>query len=55
MTPDLQNGLAAGGVDDSDPAVLVAQRRQARRWALVLGVIAFCVYVGFILATGFRH
>ncbi|MBN8280487.1 MAG: hypothetical protein J0M16_07765 [Gammaproteobacteria bacterium] len=55
MTAELQNGLAVGGVDDSDPAALFAQRRQARRWALVLGVVAFCVYVGFILATGFRH
>ena len=55
MTTDLQNAVVAGGVDNTDPAVLAAQRRQARRWALVLGVIAFCVYVGFILATSFRH
>lgn len=38
-----------------DPVLLAAQRRQARRTALVLGVVAVCVYVGFILGTGFRN
>jgi hypothetical protein len=38
-----------------DPVLLAAQRRQARRTALVLGVVAVCVYVGFILGTGLRN
>jgi hypothetical protein len=38
-----------------DAAQLEQQRRHARRTALVLGAVALCVYLGFILATGLRH
>ncbi len=38
-----------------DPVLLAAQRRQARRTALLLGFVALCVYLGFILATGLRN
>jgi hypothetical protein len=40
--------------NDVDPVLIAAQRRQARRTALLLGIVAACVYVGFILATGLR-
>jgi hypothetical protein len=51
------SGVPAGAGDDPalpDPVLLAAQRRQARRTALVLGIVAICVYLGFILATGLR-
>jgi len=38
-----------------DPVLLAAQRRQARRTALLLGIVALCVYLGFMLATGLRN
>ena len=38
-----------------DAALIAAQRRQSRRVALLLGVIAACIYLGFILATGLRN
>jgi hypothetical protein len=38
-----------------DPVLLAAQRRRARRTALLLGIVAACVYLGFILATGLRN
>ncbi|MEO7387259.1 MAG: hypothetical protein ABIX37_10020 [Gammaproteobacteria bacterium] len=38
-----------------DPVLLAAQRRQARRTAVLLGILAACFYVGFILATSLRH
>lgn len=41
-----------GGADD---ALLAEQRRRARRGAILLGILAFCAYVGFIVATGLRH
>lgn len=41
--------------NDADPVVIAAQRRQARRTALVLGIVAVCVYLGFIVATGLRN
>ncbi|MBL8201105.1 MAG: hypothetical protein JNK40_09055 [Chromatiales bacterium] len=41
--------------NDVDPVIIAGQRRQARRTALVLGIVALCVYLGFILATGLRH
>jgi uncharacterized membrane protein (DUF485 family) len=31
------------------------QRRRARRAAFVLGAVALCMYLGFILSTAFRH
>ena len=37
-----------------EPAEIQAQRRRARRTALLLGALAFCIYLGFILATGLR-
>ncbi|MEQ1801004.1 MAG: hypothetical protein ABL989_03715 [Gammaproteobacteria bacterium] len=40
---------------DVDPVVIAEQRRQARRTALLLGIIAMCVYLGFIVATGLRN
>jgi hypothetical protein len=49
-----RSGLATNGVD-ADPAVIAAQRRQARRAAVLLGIVALCVYAGFIVATGLRH
>ena len=64
MTGTVHNsGAADGGGHDPalpapalpDPVLLAAQRRQARRTALVLGVVAVCVYVGFILGTGLRN
>jgi hypothetical protein len=30
------------------------QRRRARRNAILLGALAFLIYVGFIIATGLR-
>jgi len=38
-----------------DLAQIEEQRRRARRTALVLGVLALCTYLGFILATGLRN
>jgi hypothetical protein len=38
-----------------DPVLLAAQRRQARRTALLLAVVALCTYLGFIIATGLRN
>jgi uncharacterized membrane protein (DUF485 family) len=38
-----------------DLAQIEEQRRRARRTALFLGVLALCMYVGFILATGLRN
>jgi uncharacterized membrane protein (DUF485 family) len=49
-----RNSVATDGVD-TDPAVIAAQRRQARRAAVLLGIVALCVYVGFIVATGLRN
>lgn len=52
------SGTSAGvGHDPAlpDPVLLAAQRRQARRTALLLGIIAACVYLGFIVATGLRN
>jgi len=40
---------------NTDPELIAAQRRQARRAALGLGIVALLVYVGFIVATGLRH
>jgi hypothetical protein len=39
----------------ADAALLAEQRRQARRTALLLGLIALGVYLGFIIATGLRN
>jgi uncharacterized membrane protein (DUF485 family) len=38
----------------SEPPEIREQRRRARRTALLLGVVAFFIYVGFIVATGLR-
>ncbi len=40
---------------DLQPAEIQEQRRRARRNAFLLGAVAFCIYVGFILATGLRN
>jgi len=45
--------VTAGTNTDAD--LIAAQRRQARRAALGLGIVALLVYVGFIVATGLRH
>ena len=34
---------------------IAEQRRRARRTALLLGALALCVYVGFILSTMLRN
>jgi hypothetical protein len=47
------SGAPAGA--GPDPALLAAQRQQARRTAAVLGIVAACVYLGFILAVGLRN
>jgi hypothetical protein len=39
----------------SDSLQIGAQRRRARRTALLLGVLALCVYFGFILSTVLRN
>ena len=36
------------------PPTVEEQRRRARRTAFLLGALALCVYLGFILATGLR-
>jgi hypothetical protein len=36
------------------PADIEAQRRRARRTAILLGALALCIYLAFILATGRR-
>jgi hypothetical protein len=41
------------GRDIDDPAI-VLQRRRARRNALVLGAVAFAIYVAFILSGVLR-
>ena len=41
------------GRDIDDPAIAV-QRRRARRAALVLGAIAFAIYVAFIVSGVMR-
>lgn len=59
MTGTAHNSGAPAGVGRDpappDPVLLAAQRRQARRTALLLGIVAACVYLGFILATGLRN
>lgn len=54
MTGDLQNGAAPAGAA-AGPDEIAAQRRQARRTALLLGIVAVCVYLGFIVAVGLRN
>ena len=58
MTGTARNRGTPAGVGPApalpDPVLLAAQRRQARRTALLLGIVAACVYLGFILATGLR-
>jgi hypothetical protein len=54
VTGSVHNSGAADG-GGHDPALLAAQRRQARRTALVLGIVAVCVYLGFILGTSLRN
>jgi hypothetical protein len=39
----------------TNPVQLAEQRRRARRTAVMLGVLALCVYVGFILSTMLRN
>lgn len=36
--------------DKRDPELVAAQRRRALRLALVLGAVAFAIYVAFILS-----
>lgn len=36
-----------------DLTLTAAQRRKARRTAFLLGALAFCMYLGFILVTGY--
>jgi len=59
VTGPAHNNSATAGVEHdlppADPVLVAAQRRQARRTALVLGIVAACVYLGFILATGLRN
>ncbi|MDH5254761.1 MAG: hypothetical protein OEW72_02495 [Gammaproteobacteria bacterium] len=59
MTGSGHNSGAPAGVGHDqvlpDPVLVAAQRRQARRAALLLGIVALCVYLGFILATGLRN
>ena len=59
MTGSVHNSGTSAGAGGNpalpDPVLVAAQRRQARRTALVLGVVALCVYLGFIVATGLRH
>jgi len=38
----------------TDLVQIAAQRRRARRAALLLGALALCMYVGFILSTVLR-
>ena len=59
MTGTVHNGDAPASVapdpSPADPVMLAAQRRRARRTALVLAIATLCVYLGFILATGLRN
>ncbi|MDP2323354.1 MAG: hypothetical protein Q8N51_04905 [Gammaproteobacteria bacterium] len=41
--------------NDPGQAELQEQRRRARRAAFLLGALALCLYLGFILATGLRN
>jgi len=45
---------SAGAPTELQPAEIQAQRRRARRMALLLVVVAACIYLAFILATGLR-
>ena len=54
MTGDLLKSAALVGAVGG-PDEIAAQRRQARRTALLLGIVAVCVYLGFILAVGLRN
>jgi len=39
----------------TEAAQIEEQRRRARRVALLLGAVALCTYLGFILAIGLRR
>ncbi|MEZ5564139.1 MAG: hypothetical protein R3F24_00890 [Gammaproteobacteria bacterium] len=39
---------------EPDTSLLATQRRRARRTALLLGFLALCLYLGFIVSTGLR-
>ena len=54
VTGDVHNGPPPAGAD-TDPEIVAAQRRHARRAALLLGFVALVIYIGFIVATGLRH
>jgi uncharacterized membrane protein (DUF485 family) len=49
VTGSVQNPVPA------DAALLAEQRRRARRTAVLLGIVALCMYLGFILATSLRR
>ena len=50
------SGLAPPAMQrEFDPAIVAGQRRQARRTAVLLGIVALGIFLGFILAVGMRN